>query len=274
MLNIKDVDAITDENLKQVVVDLRRTHVSRFPIDVVAGGDGYQVKFMDSRFPNDHFRFKDNKVDASVAFAWREGYDKDMKPIYKVYSRLIQNDRYSAYNDDYNTRTTSDVRKLAKILRECVKPFSALEITARTAPFAREAFDHWKETPQREYQQALRNMYAEEWMDIFNKLFAQGIAPVTPKHEAIYQNAIPAYIEHQERKNKFSQRIHVFINPDATVQVTKMHTEKETHLYDSFESVPEDIRQQVAMLQISETKQYVGNVGVKMSDTEFWVDAV
>lgn len=274
MLNVKDIDGILDPNLKQVVADLRRVHVSRFPIEVVVGGDGYLVKFMDSRFPNDHFRYKENKNDASVAFVWREGIDKNLNPVYKVYSRLIQNDRYSTYNDDYHTKSTTDVRKLAKILKECVKPFTAMEITSRTAEFAREAFGKWKDDPKLEYVNALRNMYADDYMEIFNKLLAQGIAPVTPKHEAIYQNAIPAYNECQERKNKFSERIHVFINPDSTVQITKMMAEKETHLYDSFDSVPENIRQQVAMLQISEEKQYVGNVGVKMSNTEFWVDAI
>ena len=117
MLNIKDIDEVKDNKLKELLVELRRSHVSRFPIDVVVGGDGLGLKFMDSRFPNQHWRYKDNGVTQSVAFVWRDRQDKNGEDVYKIYSRLIQNNRFNTYNDDYHTKDTSDMRKLAKLMK-------------------------------------------------------------------------------------------------------------------------------------------------------------
>ena len=193
MLNIKNFDDIKDEGLRTLLAELRPVHISRFPIDVVVGGDGHQIKFMDSRFPNDHFRFKNGGAsEAQVAVLWLDGYDKDNKRVYKIYSRLIQNNRYSTYNDDYRTRSTNDLRKMAKYLKECIKPFTAMEIAVNTLQIANGRFSDWQETPRNEWYNVLRTLGNHEFMELFTQLKAQGVAPVNQKVVAIYEKGLPA----------------------------------------------------------------------------------
>jgi hypothetical protein len=42
-------------------------------------------------------------------------------------------------------------------------------------------------------------------------------------------------------------------------------------LYERFDEVPEDIRQQVAMLRMVEGKHFIPEVGTRAGEREFWV---
>lgn len=273
MLNIKNFEEIKDDNIKDLLAKLRPLHISRFPIDVEVGSDGYKIKFMDSRFPHDHWRYKDSALEASVGYLWREGYDKNGEPVYKLYSRLIQNNRYSTYNDDYHTRTTNDLKKMLKYMRESLKPFSALEIAVRTLNKANGNFSEWQVKPRLESANTVRHLGTEDLLEIFRLQKAQGVAPVNDKVVAIYEKGLPADELYKERANVTPARIHIFINPDSTVQVTMFNDQSFT-LYDSMETVPENLRQQIAMLQISDNGNHIGSIGTKMTDREFWVDTL
>jgi hypothetical protein len=274
MLNFKNFEDIEKEDIKKLLSELRSKHVSRFPIDVEVAKDGHTIKFMDSRFPNDNFAHKKDGLIQQVGFLYYAGVDgRSEKPAYTIHSRLIQNDRYASYNDDYHTRTTTDLNKMLKYLKEYIKPFTALEIADRTKNISQSKLSSWIDKPDYDCSVGFRNVGSAEIIKIFVKLKELGIPEANESHARINREVVPAYLEGLERRNLSLARTHVFVNPDHTVQLT--HAEEKPprlDVYDSMESVPHEIQQQVAMLQLCQTGQYLGNVGIKMSDSEYWVD--
>jgi hypothetical protein len=162
---------------------------------------------------------------------------------------------------------------MLKYMKESLKPFSAMEIAVRTLNRAQGNFNEWQAKPRIECANTVRHLNTDDLLEIFRLQKAQGVAPVNQKVVAIYENGLPAEEIYRERAKLTPARIHVFVNPDDTVQVTQF-IDNAFNLYDSMEMLPENLRQQVAMLQISEDGSHVGGVGTKMSSREFWLDVV
>ena len=72
MLNLHLLEN-TMPQIKDMLVELRRVQVSRFPIDVHAAvNDNNVIRFQDSRFPTDSFHFKNN----IAMLRWESNDDK------------------------------------------------------------------------------------------------------------------------------------------------------------------------------------------------------
>ena len=193
----------------QLLADFRRTHVSRFPVEVVVRHDDY-IAFVDSRFP---VAYEDtpnvNKILGAVFFS-------DGKLV--VESRLIQNDKYNIHSSDYHTRKTQDTRKVLKYMKEYIKPYTAHEIANRTINVAEQAFDDhktrviWK-------AQDYRLFDVEAIYEELMHMKAIGYEPKTERVQKIMKEGFD-HIEHSVRiKDKDFPRVHVYLAPDETVNV-------------------------------------------------------
>jgi len=276
MLNLNNMEALIHVELEQLLTDFRRVQVSRFPIDVMVNTTGQTIAFNDSRYPTDAFH-----KSKCLALLYFDGHDKKTsKKIFTVESRLIQNDRYSPRSSEYYTKSSSDVKKVAKMLRDYVKPYTGLEVAQNTLRSAELNFQNWRDKPAVDSSDAVSHLYREDLLEIFNSLKSLGVPAVNHKMQKVYDVALPAYLVALERKgNKFAG-VHISFNPDDSVVVTCMRDDEATSIskgsitYEGLEACPAFVQQQVSMLRIMEDNSYLPNVGTRINDKTFWIDTL
>lgn len=276
MLKLNNMEAIAHVEIENILVQFRPVQVSRFPINVHVNQDGNMIRFEDSRYPCDNFR-----VESNLAILYYKGNDdKTNKKMFTLESRLIQNDKFSSHNSDYRTKTTSDTKKLFKLVREYVKPYTGMELALRTLRTAETAFDTWRTKPMKNSREAVSELYRDDLLEIFASLKSLGVPAVHTKMQRVYDEAIPAFLEGKEQSNNKFAGVHVTFNPDESVIVTCMREHEEHNItkgsmiHESLEACPAFIQEQVAMLRLIENQTHLPNVGTKVDDKTFWIDTI
>jgi hypothetical protein len=263
MLVIKD--EVDFPQFKHLINEFRRVQVSRFPIEVVVG-NGDIIGFVDSRFPTDRFN-----VSNMLAML----YVKDVceKPTLTIESRLISNEKFARHNDDYRTRSTHDVKKMFKYMKEYIKPFSGQEIAQRSYRGVQHEFEQWQIKPAWGVREALRELDHNDWMEGIVKLQALGIEPPTEKFAEISKIGIPQFQEMKRREAMEEPNYNIHLNPDDSVVVTIMRgNDKGSSVKESLDACPMFIQQAVGMLKMMDDRERIPEIGTKVTSKEFWVE--
>jgi len=265
MLVLNDVEKLTPR-YAQLLADFRRTHISRFPVEVRVINSEF-VSFVDSRFP------VTSSVSASVRNSLGSVYSDGDKIV--VESRLIKNEKYNMHNTDYHTRKTQDMRKVLKYMKDYLKPYTAHEVANRTLSNAKQAFNEHKEKAMwkaRGYKLDDLDALYEEVMHM--KML--GYEPKTNAVKKLVGEGFPALEQYMKTKDTEFPRVHVHIAPDesVTIAVLAKHSNLEMGAYthDSLATAPTFIQQQVGLLRMMDKNTHVPDVGYKSSDTEFWIE--
>ena len=264
MLVIKNEEVLEHEGLKQVIKDFRRVQVSRFPIEVHFR-ETY-VKFYDSRFT-------DKKPVAVVEV------NKDDKgdEVFILTSRLILNDRFVRGNDRRTQKHTKDPKKLLRYMREYILPWKSFEIALNNLDEHTNHVDRWV------YQASalmrdLCNLDRDAVMQEMVRMKAVGYTPQTEKFAQVMENGLSAWEEAKRRTSRQVMRVHVFFNPDQTVELfcdDKMGyggITQGTTAFPSLEHAPLCIQHHVAMLRMMNDGEFIAEVGTKIDANNYWVE--
>lgn len=264
MLDVKcDIDFPA---FKWLVSEFRRGQVSRFPVEVITNDGGMMIGFIDSRFPTDRFN-----VEKMIAIIYVK--DNGEEPVLTLESRLIQNDKFSIHNSDYHTKSTKDLKKMLKFMKEYIKPFSGQEIAQKTYRGAEQNFDEWRRGAWRNLREALSELNHEDYVAEFEALAQMGITPQTNKFREAMSVVIPESAENKRRTNMKFDAVHIFINPDDSVCVTIMQGEnKGSKIVESIEECPQYIQQGIAMLKMVDDNTHIPEVGKRVNGKDFWVE--
>lgn len=270
MLNINITHDLKPE-IRTLLTEFRRVQVSRFPINVEGSEDAsHRIRFVDSRFPSKGWR-------RDLNLAILDFYERDDKgrTVYKLTSRLIQNEKYAAYNEDHFTRSTTDPKKMFKYVREYVKPYTALEIATRTRLTAQEHHEQWENEVWHKFRNITSGIGSADIAREVMYLKSIGVEFHTEKFRKVAEEGVEQYAEWNRRKSKPFSDVHVFLNPDESVMVSVLSEsaiDLGTTTYERFEEAPPAIQQQVAMLRLMEPNTFVPEVGMRVTDREFWVE--
>jgi uncharacterized protein YcbK (DUF882 family) len=238
--------------------------VSRFPIDVEASENNNNIiSFADSRFPTNMVHYKKN-----LAVLEPNRLDDKGRTVYVLRSRLIKNEKYSEQNDDYHSRETADLKKLSKFLRDYVKPYSPLEVSKMGSDVSDDLY-RWRGEARRSFSEVVGQVSESDVAEEVAYLKSVGVAFRSDKFRDIAANGLELYDELKRRENEDVKSVHVYINPDESVNVTV--ADDKTYSYETLEGVPEAVRQQVALLMMVDMKQYVPEVGKRTAEKMFWV---
>lgn len=252
---------------KHLINEFRRVQVSRFPIEVVVSNEGMVIGFVDSRFPTDRFN-----VSNMLAMLYVESNTNE-KPTITIESRLINNEKFAVHNDKFRTRSTHDLKKMFKYMKEYIKPFSGQEIAQKSYRGVQHVFEQWQTKSAWDVREALRELDWNDWMEGIGRLQALGIEPPTKKFAELARTAIP-HFEEMKRINAMEEpNYHIHLNPDDSVVVTIMRgEEKGSSTKESLDACPLFIQQAVGMLRMVDDRERVPEVGTKVSNTEFWIE--
>ena len=268
MLDIKNLEHIRVRQMQDLVTEFRRYQVSRFPIEVIPNDAGYAVGFIDSRFPTDRWTATNM---LAMIYIKEEGEN----PTLTIESRLIENDKYAQYNDDYHTKSTKDMKKMLKFMKDYIKPWTSHEIAHKSKRTAESKFEEWQRRPHKDLRNVTYNFETSDYLDMFNKLREMGVAPINDRMKMIYEEALPHYLQVKERSQKKFAHTHAFINPDESVFISNVgidHGRTVAKLFERLDETPLDVQENLAMLRMMENDVFVAGVGHKISDREFWVE--
>lgn len=269
MLNINLPDDVPAE-VREVITTMRRTHVSRFPVNVDSEPGRRMVRFVDSRFPTQRYR-----TDCCLALlAFDECDDKDRR-IYRVMSRMIQNEKFTCSNPKYHYKETTDIKKLVKLLRDYAKPYTSLEISHMDGTHDLSADEAiWRDRPHQQFNDIVRAMKTTEIAEEIMYLQSVGVQFRSEKFRLVATDGAELYNEMKRRAGTPRESLHVYVQPDGSVTVTVEASrciDKGAWTYASLEQAPPCVQQQVAMLRMCDERLYVPEVGRKVNENRFWV---
>jgi hypothetical protein len=254
-------------HFKYLVNEFRRVQVSRFPIEVVVSNEGMVIGFVDSRFPTDRFN-----VSNMLAMLYVESNTNE-KPTITIESRLINNEKFARHNDKFCTRSTHDLKKMFKYMKEYIKPFSGQEIAQKSYRGVQHEFETWQRKAHWGVKEALNQLEPKDFMEGIAKLQALGIEPPTEKFAELAKTAIPHFEEMKRRDAMEEPNYHIAINPDDSVVVTIMRgNDKGSSIKESLDACPLFIQQNVGMLKMVNDNERIPEVGTKVNTTQFWIE--
>lgn len=270
MLNV-NLSADTPTEVRDAIVELRRKHVSRFPIDVVSeDGRASVVRFVDTRFPTTQ-----TNAHKCLAILDCSEWDEKMRRIYKLRSRLIQNQKYASHNANYHVKETTDPAKLVKLLRDYAKPFTAQEIMWKDVDSSPEASDEiWRSEPRSKFTSIVGKISADDVAEELMYLNSIGVQFRSEKFRRVIMDGIELYSEAKRRKAIVSVPMYVYIQPDDSVMAASGNSdymEAGAWTYQTLEEAPQCVQQQVAMLRMCTQGEHIPEVGRKVSDNRFWI---
>ena len=201
-----------------------------------------------------------------------------------VYSRLLQNNKFDSQRDQYYMVTSDNLERIMKTVKKVMRPYAPHE-TANVVFDVYQSKVHHKvwsaSSTMRDAKDAVMGLN-----DLRNELFAlydlgYEFASETLKDKIGKWKQATAEMTEAENKRRDAYFVSVVLRGDELLcnvmtvdNIRKMHTIDERSVTQTFkmEDLPEDIAEKVATLGMVDKGHYVEDVGMKVSDTTFWVD--
>jgi len=201
-----------------------------------------------------------------------------------VYSRLLQNNKFDPQRDQYYMVTSDDIDRIMKTVKKVMRPYSPHE-TANVVfePYQGKVHNNvWKATSEaRDAKDAAIGLN-----DLRNELFALydlgyefASEPLKDK-VGKWKKAVTEMTE-AENKKRDAYFVSVILRGEELLcnvmtvnDVRTIHKINESSMSQVFkmDDLPEDIAEKVATLGMVDKGHYVEDVGMKVSDTTFWID--
>jgi L-rhamnose mutarotase len=208
----------------------------------------------------------------------------NMEGKFGVYSRLLQNNKFDSQRDQYYMVTSDDIDRIMKTVKKVMRPYAPHEVANVVfEPYQGKVHSNvWSATSTaREAKDATIGLN-----DLRNELFAlydlgYEFASETLKDKVGKWKKAMTELNEAEAKKRNAYFVSVILRGEELLcnvmtvnDVRKIHTINETSITQTFkmDDLPEDIAEKVATLGMVDKGHYVEDVGMKVSDTTFWID--
>ena len=208
---------------------------------------------------------------------------------YSVYSRKIQNAKYATHRDQHFMIMSKDVDKAVKNARKHLVPYTTRELAqAFYEPLherVSKVFEEVKGKMHNGAREIVNNRMAILQEVAFLK--KQGVEFTTPEFRDLADRVDQLIADYAEQDKRSVSALFVRfkqVGDDTYVDVqevmnvreirwdAKMNTTGSLSTTYPLNELPQDIAEQVSVLSILENDGYVSNVGMKIDDTNFWVE--
>jgi hypothetical protein len=187
--------------------------------------------------------------------------------LYCVRSDRIENEKFRAGSEGYETKKSKDFTKGVKMALTYLKPFTVAEVMDNSNSAYDSGLWRMKSEPQDKLDTAASVGRQAVMVEIDN-MIRSGYVPATEK----FREAMVLFQEQGEELKRIAnyrpKRIFVWVKPDCVEY--QPHTGEPVVAY-KLDDVPEDIRNKVAVLQIGEKNHAIMDVGIKITETTYWV---
>ena len=193
--------------------------------------------------------------------------DKDRNTLYTVESDRIKNEKYATHSDGYHKKSTKNFANAVKNALQYIKPMTFSEAVNNTDTALGAALHRMRE-PSHDKMYTATNMNRGIVEQEVRNMLMVGYTPTTAEFKRAIQ-LIEAEGEEIKRVINYKPRkCFVWAKPD---RVEYRIDGEEQNVVFNLQDVPEHIRDKVAVLQISNDKSAIMDVGLKVSDSMYWV---
>jgi hypothetical protein len=201
-----------------------------------------------------------------------------------VYSRLLQNNKFDPQRDQYYMVTSDDIDRIMKTVKKVMRPYAPHET-------ANVVFDSYQTKVQTNVWTATSTAREAKdatigLNDLRNELFAlydlgYEFASETLKDKVGKWKKAVTEMAEAENKKRNAYFVSVILRGEELLcnvmtvnDVRTIHKVNEASMSQVFkmDDLPEDIAEKVATLGMVDKGHYVEDVGMKVSDTTFWLD--
>lgn len=213
-------------------------------------------------------------------------YGREDENTFSIKARTVKNERYSTNSEGYCMVRTTDLSKAVRNAKKYMRPYSSLEVAGMSA----DAYVSHARSQVREAYHAYNDVKHRMFKDM-SKLVAELRALLNNGHEfqdptfgADAAEFVVAYdakdvVDTVQVNAHFvtvstlcgEQKFEVLTVPYVDRQVPNIRS-SEKHEYDA-STLPEDIAHKLAALSIVTDGTYVQGLGLRISETTYWVDA-
>jgi hypothetical protein len=166
---------------------------------------------------------------------------------------------------------------MLRYLREFIRPHSSKDIAQQSVELHDEYVNMWKREAQSEYR-SVNSINASDVFEELRQMKLIGYTPRTEKFVSLMNKGLPAWEEFTRRTSRSVMRVHVFFNPDESVEifcadkVGYQGINQGTSAYMSINEAPLCIQHHIAMLRMMEDKAFIPEVGTKVDNNNYWVE--
>jgi hypothetical protein len=187
--------------------------------------------------------------------------------LYCVRSDRIKNEKFREGSEGYETKKSKDFTKGVKLALTHLKPFAVDEIMDASITSLENGLYRMKSKPKDMLDDAT-TIGSKLVMEEVDNMVRSGYVPVT----AQFKEAMLLFRGQGEELKRIAnyrpKKIFVWVKPDRVEY--QPHTGEPVVAY-KLDDVPEDIRNKVAVLQIGEKNHAIMDVGMKVTETTYWV---
>lgn len=187
--------------------------------------------------------------------------------LYCVRSDRIKNEKFREGSEGFETKKSKDFTKGVKLALTYLKPFAVDEIMDNSVTSLENGLYRMRSKPKDMLDEAT-TIRSERVMEEVDNMVRSGYIPVT----AQFKEAMVLFQKQGEELKRIAnyrpKKIFVWVKPDRVEY--QPHTGEPVVAY-KLDDVPEDIRNKVAVLQIGEKNQAIMDVGMKVTETTYWV---
>lgn len=203
-----------------------------------------------------------------VVVGFLEGCRGDSnEPKYTVISERIRNEKYSDYNKLYHTKSTKKLTLAIKNALQFIKPFDLDYMAKKESSSASYAIDTLKEKANDTLYYKFDADRRELFKEVSNMVNA-GYTPSTPKFVQMMEIVKTEGEMMKELLAYKPRKCFVWAKVD---RVEYKYDDEQVVVAFNIGEVPEDIRNKVAVLQIAEKASPIKDVGVKVSESTYWL---
>lgn len=194
--------------------------------------------------------------------------DAQRNLVYYVKSDQITNDKFATHSEGYHIKKSKNYATAVKSVRQYIKPFTIRKLEYDKRPHYEKAIAQIRQPAQQKMYEALTIPKGDLFEEL-KHMMNIGYTPISQTVKQTLETFRTELAEMQELERYSPTACFVWLKPNSVEY--KMQGEEVTHVAHTSQDVPEWIRDKVAVLQIGNAGTSIKDVGIKVSDTMYWV---
>lgn len=204
---------------------------------------------------------------------------------YGVYSRKIDNNKYSPERDQRYMVMTTDLKKAVKSVRTYITPYTHAEMAMALFAGVQEKVERVKHDTQMAVHRLFGNISRDDTIAEMLSLVRQGVQFKTEAYQKIASQIVDAYDTARDEANRRVSCLFVRVRHEGefsyvdTIEASNVATSTRPSFLNgstpttySMDELPEDLAGAISVLSILEDGQYVPRVGQKVDEITYWIE--
>jgi hypothetical protein len=187
---------------------------------------------------------------------------------YYVYSRLVENAKFSAWNSrDYHTKKSKHMNNIVKEALKYLLPTQLKEVISESVQGFEQHIHKIRDNAVHSMRAKLNGLNSQMRDELFH-MVEQGYKPKNACFASAMTYVVETKEEYERNQNYNPERAFVWVKPDCVVY---QRFKADPISVASTDDLPEEIRGKLFVLMVSDTNNFIDEVGMKAGDNKFWV---